>query len=599
MVVGRYRLVRQLGRGGMGTVWHAHDTLLGRDVAVKEIRLQSAADEAVDPADPVLRRALREAQAAARLHHPGIVTVHDVVSDEGRPWIVMELVGGHSLADAIREHGLLSEWRSASIGLAVIDALRVAHRAGIAHRDVKPANILLDGDRVVLTDFGIAAIHDATALTATGQMVGSPAYLSPERINGQPVTAAADMWALGVTLYATVTGRSPFQREDTQATLAAIMTSRPETPSHAGRIWPVIKGLLVKDPAHRLTAEQARELLAKVPAPAGGEDPAAAGGAAGRRPGWWPIGQRRRASDADGPPRTLVAPSPTIAAPTADQLAPPAPDRTPATATSGTAAAETEPAGTLAEGTVTAATAAVPTVGLAPLVLPPFEAGTAVAPLAPYPDAAPTRTPRARTAWLAALVVGGLLLAGGIMRASWPGSGDGSADALTSPAPANSVAARAGSVEPAASTSVNPSLDPCFVGRWRMHSEQLIGTMDGIRYRLTSPGGMIMQVWPNGKEVDDYSKFAPRTATVRGARYTDTTRGVETLHVETKNGRYYPSDFSGGKTRKFTRNGRVLWNRADPSPSDNQPYICTETSLTIYGNDNVSTDAFTRLSHTP
>ena len=596
----------------MGTVWHAHDTLLGRDVAIKEIRLQSSADEAVDPADPVLRRALREAQAAARLHHPGIVTVHDVVSDEGRPWIVMELVGGHSLADAIREHGLLSEWRSARIGLAVIDSLRVAHRAGIAHRDVKPANILLDGDRVVLTDFGIAAIHDATALTATGQMVGSPAYLSPERINGQSVTAAADMWALGVTLYATVTGRSPFQREDTQSTLAAIMTSRPETPAHAGRIWPVIKGLLDKDPARRLTAEQARELLAKVPGPAGGQE-SEAPAAAGRRPGWWPIGQRRRAADPDGPPRTLVAPSPTIAAPTAHQNAPlPAPERPAQTATAETATSETAAAetvadetvadGTVADETVTAGTVAVPTVDVAPVVLPPFEPGPAVAPLAPYPDAAPGRSARVRTVWLAALVVGGLLLAGGILRASWPGSGDG-ANALKSSGPASPAAAGAGSAKPTASakpsTPVNPSLDPCLVGKWRMRSQQMIAKWDGVSFRLSSPGGMTMRIWPNGKEIDDFSKFAARTGTLNGAKYTDTTRGVETLHVETKNGRYYPSDFSGGKTRKFTRNGRTLWNRADPSPSDNLPYICTETSLTIYGNDKVSTDAFTRLSHTP
>ena len=649
----------------MGTVWHAHDTLLGRDVAVKEIRLLSSADGAADPTDPVLRRALREAQAAARLHHPGIVTVHDVVSDDGRPWIVMELVGGRSLAEAIREHGLLSEWRGARIGLAVIDALRVAHRAGIAHRDVKPANILLDGDRVVLTDFGIAAIHDATALTATGQMVGSPAYLSPERINGQPVTAAADMWALGVTLYATVTGRSPFQREDTQATLAAIMTSRPQTPAHAGRIWPVIKGLLDKDPARRLTAEQARELLAKVPVPDGGEDPAAPA-ATGRRPGWWPVGQRRRAADPDGPPRTLVAPSPTLAAPTALQDAPPpAPDRSAEPAAAGTATAETAaaetataetaaaetaraetaraetaraetaraetaraetaraetaraetataetataetataetPAGeTMEDKTITAGTAAVPTVDVAPVVLPPFEPA-AVVPLAPYPDA-PTRTPRARTGWLAALVVGGLLLAGGILRASWPGSGE-EADALTSSGLASPAVAGPGSAKPAASATpsapVNPALDPCLVGTWRMRSEQVMGEIDGVQYRYTSPGGMVMRIWPNGKETDDYSKFVARTVTVKGVKYTDLTRGVETLHVETRNGRYYPSDFSGGKTRTLTRNGRVTRRYSDSSPADNLPYICTETSVTIYGNDKVSTGAFTRLSHTP
>ncbi|MBX7268140.1 serine/threonine protein kinase [Micromonospora sp. Llam7] len=269
VVVGRYRLTGPLGRGGMGAVWRAHDTLLGRDVAIKEIWLPSTGEGPVDPADTFVRRALREAQAAARLRHPGIVTVYDVVTDQSRPWIVMELINGRSLAETIQAHGLLTEQRTAEIGLQVLDALRAAHREGIAHRDVKPANILLDTDRVVLTDFGIAAIEDATALTATGQLVGSPAYLSPERINGQPVTAAADLWALGVTLYTAVTGRSPFQREDTQATLAAILHSQPATPAHAGRLWPVIKGLLIKDPVSRLGTEPARQLLTNVARPAG------------------------------------------------------------------------------------------------------------------------------------------------------------------------------------------------------------------------------------------------------------------------------------------------------------------------------------------
>ena len=319
VVVGRYRLLRLVGGGGMGAVWHAHDILLGRDVAIKEIWFPSAGSGPVDPADPLVRRALREAQAAARLRHPGIVTVHDVVIDEGRPWIVMELINGRSLAAAIREHGLLTEQRTAEIGLYILDALRTAHREGIVHRDVKPANILVDdADRVVLTDFGIAAVEDATALTATGQMVGSPAYLAPERINGRPATAAADLWALGVTLYTAVTGRSPFQREDTQATIAAVLTSRPTAPAHAGRLWPVIKGLLIKDPARRLTAENAMKLLANVAYPTGSPGPATPTPER-RRARWWPTPSRRHRPAPDGLPGTLAAPPPTIAAPTAYQ----------------------------------------------------------------------------------------------------------------------------------------------------------------------------------------------------------------------------------------------------------------------------------------
>lgn len=312
VVVGRYRLVRPLGRGGMGAVWQAQDTLLHRTVAIKEIWLPTTGDGPVDPADPLVRRAIREARAAARLRHPGIVTIHDVVSDNGRPWIIMELIGGRSLAEAIGEHGLLTEQRTAQIGLDVLDALQAAHREGISHRDVKPANILLGADRAVLTDFGIAALEDASTLTVTGQLVGSPAYLAPERINGRPATPAADLWALGVTLYTALTGVSPFQRGDTQATLAAILHSKPNPPAHAGRLWPVIKGLLDKDPAGRLTAEKARALLATV---ASVDLPPRE---LARRSGWWSGGARRR-SDPDGTRQTLAAPPATIAAPTAHQ----------------------------------------------------------------------------------------------------------------------------------------------------------------------------------------------------------------------------------------------------------------------------------------
>jgi hypothetical protein len=620
----------------MGAVWHAHDTLLGRDVAIKEIWLPNAGNEPVDPADPLIRRALREAQAAARLRHPGIVTVHDVVIDAGRPWIVMELINGRSLAEAIREHGLLTEQRTAEIGLQVLDALRAAHHEGIAHRDVKPANILLDAaDRVVLTDFGIAAIDDATALTATGQMVGSPAYLAPERINGQPATVAADLWALGVTLYTAVTGRSPFQREDTQATFAAILTSRPTPPAHAGRLWPVIKSLLIKDPARRLNTEQALKLLANVANLRGTPKPAGPA-AGGRRPRWWPAQPKRRGSTLDGLPGTLAAPTPTIAAPTAYQYpaedrglaavpplprqvstepatdvaqvaaAPPdgtapaaiaeisiAPDQTQAN----TVTADTAPAQTVAAETVAAETVDVPLLPVAPI------------PLASYPEVVGRpRTARTRTVWLAALAVGAVLLAGGILRIAWPGSDDrqtADRDPATASSGGNRALAGGKSANPAppasptASASVNPSLDPCLVGTWRMTSMQIVNHFDGVDARFTSTGGVIARIWPDGRGADDYNRSAPLTATVKGARFVEVLRGIHKSHNETRGGKLYSSEFSGGPTYKVTRNGKVQAIKVSVTASDELPYICSETRLTTYGGDKVSTQSFQRLSHTP
>lgn len=265
ILAGRYRLTEQLGRGGMGTVWHAHDELLKRDVAIKEIHFPYA--DASGP-DTMMRRAMREAKAAARLQHPGIVTVHDIITHDDRPWIVMELVRGRSLAQVLVDQGPLPEPRVAGLGVSVLDALTAAHRQGILHRDVKPANILLDSDgRPMLTDFGIAAITGATALTVTGQVLGSPDYLAPERISGRPSTPAVDLWGLGVTLYEAISGRAPFHRDDTRTTLAAVLAGEPARLS--GPLWPVIRGMLDKDPARRLTAETATLMLtaARWPAP--------------------------------------------------------------------------------------------------------------------------------------------------------------------------------------------------------------------------------------------------------------------------------------------------------------------------------------------
>jgi hypothetical protein len=660
VIAGRYRLGRMLGRGGMGAVWQAEDTLLGREVALKEVSGPGR------PADPQVRRTLREAQAAARLRHPSIVTVYDVVTDDGAPWIVMELVEGRSLAETIAEQGLLTEWRAAEIGLHVLDALRAAHREGIAHRDVKPANILLEEGRVVLTDFGIAAIDDATALTATGQMVGSPAYLAPERINGQPATAAADLWSLGVTLYTAVTGRSPFQREDTQATLAAILHHRPETPAHAGRLWPVIKGLLDKDPIRRLGAEQARELLANVVRAAGATDP---GAAVRRRPRWWPVRQTRPEDTPDGLPGTLVAPSPTLAAPTAHQqaagapAAAGAPDPDPVTVAGVTAVAEpmavsepvtgagatavaepmavsepvtgagatavaepmavSEPA-TAAEadmpGPITVPAATVDlgsgvddTTGLvvadaATLRGPgsPVPARSRqVTPLPAHPGPVPAsrRSGKARV-WPVAAIVTGLLLAGGSVRLFWPDSGPGDKAAGVVPS------AGAGSVAPSVPVSaspvaqpvrpVNPNLDACLVGTWKSVSGQVINHFEGVDKMFTTKGGVVLRIREDGSAVEDYNKSAPLTATINGNKYVETLRGVRTSKVQSRNGKIYGSGFSGGPTYKMKRNGKNQSIKVtNPVTSYALTYICSDTGLTVYGDENISTDSYERVSRTP
>jgi serine/threonine protein kinase len=265
LVAGRYRLRDPLGHGGMGVVWRAWDEYLQRYVAIKEIHVRGVV--AVRESDPAVRRALREARAAAALRHPGIVTVHDVVTDDGRPWIVMELIEGRSLAELLEAEGPITEDRAARMAIQVLGALDAAHQRGILHRDVKPGNIMLDGERVVLTDFSIAAIDGATALTGTDQLIGSPEYIAPERIDGHEATAAADLWGLGVTLYSAMVGHSPFHRTDTPATLAAIVARDPEPHPRTGRLWPVIDGLLRKDPAGRLTASAAMTQLTALAGP--------------------------------------------------------------------------------------------------------------------------------------------------------------------------------------------------------------------------------------------------------------------------------------------------------------------------------------------
>ncbi|WP_329266441.1 serine/threonine-protein kinase [Streptomyces pseudovenezuelae] len=263
LLAGRYRLGGVLGRGGMGTVWRAEDETLGRTVAVKELRFPSSIDE--DEKRRLITRTLREAKAIARIRNTSAVTVYDVVDEDDRPWIVMELVEGKSLAEVIREDGLLEPKRAAEVGLAILDVLRSAHREGILHRDVKPSNVLISEDgRVVLTDFGIAQVEGDPSITSTGMLVGAPSYISPERARGHKPGPAADMWSLGGLLYAAVEGAPPYDKGSAIATLTAVMTEPLEEPKNAGPLRDVIYGLLTKDPAQRLDDSRARAMLTAV-----------------------------------------------------------------------------------------------------------------------------------------------------------------------------------------------------------------------------------------------------------------------------------------------------------------------------------------------
>ncbi|MDT0570471.1 serine/threonine-protein kinase [Streptomyces sp. DSM 3412] len=285
LVGGRYRLAERVGSGGMGTVWRAVDELVDREVAVKQPRLpgdphalnspdgpDSADDPDGGPDGPehdarrrAANRLYREARAAARVDHPSAVTIHDVVVEDGAPWIVMELVRGESLHEVLKR-GALTPVESARIGLAVVGALHAAHGVGIVHRDVKPANVLLGPHgQVVLTDFGIAHVQGEESLTVTGEFVGSLECVAPERMAGPGAAGPpSDLWSLGVLLYAAVEGWSPFRRTTLESTLAAILAAEPPEPERAGPLGPLLVRLLAKDPALRPDAEETARFLRDV-----------------------------------------------------------------------------------------------------------------------------------------------------------------------------------------------------------------------------------------------------------------------------------------------------------------------------------------------
>ncbi|MFG2310380.1 serine/threonine-protein kinase [Streptomyces sp. NPDC048566] len=261
VIAGRYRLEARIGRGGMGVVWRATDQLLGRRVAVKELAL----DDSLSAEENRLQRdrTLREARAVAQLHHPHIIVVHDVVVDDERPYIVMELIDGGSLAERISARGPVDAREAARIGIDLLGALARAHEAGVLHRDLKPANVLVEAgtDRVVLTDFGIAQVAGATTLTESGAFVGSPEYTAPERMSGTRTGPESDLWSLGALLCTLLSGASPFRRDSLGGILHAVVVDEIRPPAEAAPLLPVVRGLLERDPERRLGAAEAERLL--------------------------------------------------------------------------------------------------------------------------------------------------------------------------------------------------------------------------------------------------------------------------------------------------------------------------------------------------
>jgi eukaryotic-like serine/threonine-protein kinase len=346
VIAGRYNLQHPIGRGAMGVVWRARDQILDRDVAVKEVVISSLIGE--EERRNAYQRTLREARTAARLSHRGLVAVYDVAEEDGRPWIVMELVPSRSLDQVLTVEGRLPALRVARIGQQLLSALAAAHIAGVLHRDVKPSNVLIASDRTgtgwderaVLTDFGIAQFEGDPRLTQTGMVMGSPGFTAPERIRGGDAAPASDLWSLGATLYAAVEGRGPYeQRGGAITTMSAIINEDAPVPAHAGRLAPVITALLRRDPSARPAAPAAARMFAYVlpllsaaepehPAPA--HPPTAASqarpsaGADAPRPKSPASAEPAAAREllAAAAPAAIEAPAPAVAATTPEDRAP-------------------------------------------------------------------------------------------------------------------------------------------------------------------------------------------------------------------------------------------------------------------------------------
>lgn len=469
----RYRLMGALGEGGMGRVWRARDELLGRDVAVKEITPEGLSRSELGD---LRARAIREARAIAQINHPNVVRIFDVVEEDGAPWIIMELVASRSLFEVLTDDGPMSPQRAAEVGLDVLAALRAAHKVGILHRDVKPANVLLASDgRVVLTDFGLATLVGDATMTRTGIVIGSPAYLAPERGADEPADAKSDLWSLGAVLFTAVEGRPPYVRSSPMATLVALMVEPPPVSQNAGPLRPVLDALLRKDPAERADADEAERLLraaAESTVPPAAATPAhyPAGAAPAPNPaGPAPAHYPAEATPAPNPAGPAPAPNPAgpipVANPTAAAPAPnltaaaPAPNPAgaiPAPNPAAAAPGRTAPHSTAPHHNAATPASTMPTkhlstehlstqpqpmslrpMSLRPMSLQPTEPQpTAAPPTAAFPAAAAVRRPRGRRLiWAAAAVA---LVAGGVVAIQQVFDTDDAADVLTA-TPSNSV----------------------------------------------------------------------------------------------------------------------------------------------------------------
>lgn len=312
---GRYRLERVVGKGAMGKVWAAHDEVLNRPVAIKEVDFPAGMPQS--EVDQILQRTMREARAVASVSDPHVVTIFDMLSLPHGPAIVMELLSARSLAEMLGQDGALSDTEAAVIGLSVAAGLLAAHSAGITHRDVKPGNVLVcDDGRIKLTDFGIARSAGEHTITATGLLLGSPAYISPEVASGRPANAQSDAWGLGALLFACVQGVPPFDRGTPLATLTSVVQDAVPPHPDSGRLGGVIRGLLVKDPSTRMSVGLAHQAMLRIAADSGGLVTHA------WKPGARPIPPPAR-------PRAAVPPPPWVTSAVNRSAASPGPDLPP------------------------------------------------------------------------------------------------------------------------------------------------------------------------------------------------------------------------------------------------------------------------------